>query len=72
MRVGTTFAMTWLATVALLAAADAPYFGKWILNSAKSDLGSMTLSLESMKDGGFKQIVTLGQTKCTFVFDRQE
>src|SRR5262245_18925712 len=37
-----------------LAAADAPYIGKWKLNPAKSDFGEMTVSYEQLPGGEIK------------------
>src|SRR5215510_13182373 len=37
-----------------LAAADAPYAGKWKMNAAKSDFGQMTITYEQMPGGEIK------------------
>ena len=45
-----------MATVAFLAAADAPYMGKWKLNLAKSRLTGETLSIEKTPSGSMKYV----------------
>ena len=43
-----------MATVSVLAAADAPYLGNWKLNSAKSQLTGEAVSIEKTPDGGMR------------------
>ncbi|MGA2882429.1 MAG: hypothetical protein ABSG13_26035 [Bryobacteraceae bacterium] len=45
-----------MATVSILAAADAPFMGKWKLNLAKSRLTGETLSIEQTSSGGMKYV----------------
>jgi hypothetical protein len=45
-----------MATVSFLAAADAPYLGKWKLNPAKSQLTGETTSIEQTADGGIRLV----------------
>ncbi|MBZ5728513.1 MAG: hypothetical protein LAP87_26465 [Acidobacteriia bacterium] len=50
-----------LAAAGLLAAADAPYMGKWKLNPAKSDFGQTTISFAKTSSGDM-QFTAEGQS----------
>jgi hypothetical protein len=45
-----------MATVSVLAAADATYLGKWKLNPAKSQLTGETVSIEQTPSGGMRYV----------------
>ena len=50
-----------LATAATLAAADAPYIGKWKMDAAKSDFGDTTMTFAEATNGSIQMTVD-GQT----------
>jgi len=59
-----------MATVGFLAAADAPYIGKWKLNPDKSQLTGETVSIEKNAKGGMTY--TTAETKYDFMPDGKE
>src|SRR5215475_1961406 len=53
-----------------LAAADAPYAGKWKMNAAKSDFGQMTVTYEQISGGEMK--ATMDAQSYTFKMDGKD
>jgi hypothetical protein len=61
--------LIWISACGL-AAADAPYAGKWKMNVAKSDFGDTTMTYESMAGGEMK--VTADGQSYTFKMDGKD
>src|SRR5262245_57402745 len=59
-----------ISACGLLAAADAPYAGKWKMNLAKSDFGESTATYEKMSGGEMK--MTMDGQSYTFKSDAKE
>ncbi len=62
--------LTGICACALVAAADAPYAGKWKMNLAKSDFGDSTLTYEQMSGGEMK--ATMDGQSYTFKTDGKD